>query len=53
MTPGTGPGRGTPWWRWLGRTWTLSVAPGLYGREPVRLIPSDRREGRTVAVIGR
>lgn len=52
MIWGTGPARGVPWWRWR-RSLTHRWAPGFYGREPERLIPSDRREGRTVAVIGR
>lgn len=57
MINGTGPGRGTPWWRWR-RVLTLRWVPGaevpglpvaLGAAEPVGI----RREGRTVAVIGR
>jgi hypothetical protein len=57
MINGTGPGRGTPWWRWR-RVLTLRWAPGaevswapvaLGAPEPV----GGKREGRTVAVIGR
>lgn len=58
MIPGTGPGRGVPWWRWHGnRVLVLRWAPadssvpgiGIYRPEPV----AGRREGRTIAVIGR
>lgn len=49
MINGTGPGRGTPWWRWR-RVLTLwRGLSGLSGAEPTR----GQREGRLVARIGR
>jgi hypothetical protein len=50
MIEGTGPGRGVPWWR-SGRILMHRWSPGFYGRETPRLITTDQREGRTVAVI--
>lgn len=49
MIWGTGPDRGTPWWRWR-RSLTLTRAFGLTTHHEV---PGAAREGRTVAVIGR
>lgn len=46
MIPGSGPGRGIPWWR-SGRLTTMRYAVGLQS-EPITTRP---REGRTVAVI--
>jgi len=47
MIPGTGPGRGVPWWRHqiVALMWRLT---GTLGPE----IPGRPREGRTVAVGG-
>jgi hypothetical protein len=49
VIPGSGPGRGVPWWRWR-RVLTLSYVWGVQGQEPHA---PAQREGRTVAVIGR
>jgi hypothetical protein len=48
MIPGTGPGRGVPWWRWdrVALMWRI---PGTQGPE----VPGRPREGRTVAVVRR
>lgn len=46
MIPGTGPGRGTPWWR---SGHLLILRQDGDKSEPVGI----RREGRTVAVIGK
>lgn len=43
MIPGTGPGRGLPWWRWI-RIFRLRHDPVLF--EP------RERPGRVIATIG-
>lgn len=51
MIPGTGPGRGLPWWRWHGnRVLTLRLDPGIIR---VQFMIDRPREGRLVAKIGR
>lgn len=46
MINGSGPGRGTPWWRWR-RIITLV----RYWRPEGTEVPGRTREGRTVAVV--
>lgn len=46
MVPGTGPGRGLPWWRAQPLVF-LWRATGVQGPEPLGV----RREGHTVAVV--
>ena len=46
MIEGTGPGRGTPWWRW-NRPLTLMPKIGILPAEP----KDKPREGRTVAKV--
>lgn len=47
MTEGTGPGRGTPWWRRAFLAVTLTRQPGAAGAEQA----GRKREGRTVKKI--
>lgn len=47
MKPGTGPGRGVPWWRSV-FLWTNTRQPGVWGPEG----GGGKREGRTVAKVG-
>ena len=44
MIPGTGPGRGVPWWRWV-RLFRLR-------HDRVLVEPPIARPGRVIAVIG-
>lgn len=46
MIEGTGPDRGTPWWRWR-RVLILRPEPGVLGTET----KGKAREGRTVAKL--
>lgn len=48
MIEGTGPGRGTPWWRWR-RVLVLRFEPGIIGTP---FMIGRPREGRMVAKIG-